>query len=154
MSQHRTINGSSRLHAMRLCFDDNNLVIPNQIEVRNFSCICRGCSVGSVCLDMSPENAWKAVRLQERANAILDRNEEEDSDHEVNYESDDEPDNWVPCLILCKFSASYNLSLNHNFQTLLDWNPRSQLNKMAGKKRKVSLTILWELLVESCCVKI
>ena len=92
MSQHRTITGSTRLHAMRLCFDENNLVIPNQIQVRNFSCICSGCRVGVECLDLSPENAWKSVRLQERPNAVLVRDGDE-SDHEVFHESDDEPDN-------------------------------------------------------------
>ena len=80
--QHRTVNGSSRLFSMRLCFDDNDEVIENQIQMRKFSCDCSGCHIGSDCIEDWPGNRWKLVQLRLRENAVLDI-EDDESDGEV-----------------------------------------------------------------------
>ena len=66
---------------MRLMFDVNGSVLPDQVQLRQFSCECSGCKLGTACIVDWERNAWKVVRLRLRADAM--RNLEEEDDDEV-----------------------------------------------------------------------
>ena len=78
MIQHKTVIGSSQLHALRLCFNDQNCVITNEVEVKPYSCFCWPCRTGGVCAKDWPDNEWSRTRLELKNNAILDVPEDDE----------------------------------------------------------------------------